>query len=77
MSKKLLGSSIDDSLKEEGIFEESQTQSITEVIAWQPAHAMKQKNISKAQMAARCLDEDNTAFFARVADWYNCGIRRH
>ncbi|HET7216207.1 MAG TPA: Fis family transcriptional regulator [Terriglobia bacterium] len=51
MSKKQMGSSIDDFLKEEGIFEESQAQAIKEVIAWQLAQAMKKKKISKARMA--------------------------
>ena len=51
MSKKHMGSSIDDFLKEEGIFEEAQTQAIKEVVAWQLAQAMKKKKISKARMA--------------------------
>ncbi len=51
MSKKHMGSSIDDFLKEEGIFEESQAQAVKEVIAWQLAQAMKKKKISKARMA--------------------------
>ena len=51
MSKKHMGSSIDGFLKEEGIFEESQTQAIKEVVAWQLAQAMKKKKISKARMA--------------------------
>ncbi|HKT11777.1 MAG TPA: Fis family transcriptional regulator [Terriglobia bacterium] len=51
MSKKHMGSSVDDFLKEEGIFEESQAQAIKEVIAWQLAQAMKKKKISKARMA--------------------------
>ena len=51
MSKKHMGSSIDDLLKEEGIFEEAQAQAIKEVIAWQLAEAMKRKKISKARMA--------------------------
>ena len=46
-----MGSSIDDFLKEEGIFEESQAQAVKEVIAWQLAEAMKQKKISKNKMA--------------------------
>jgi hypothetical protein len=33
--KKHMGSSIDDFLKEEGLFEEAQTQAIKEVVAWQ------------------------------------------
>jgi len=52
MSKKHLGSSIDDFLKEEGIFEETQAQAIKEVVAWQLAEAMKKKKISKNKMAA-------------------------
>ena len=52
MSKKHLGSRIDDFLKEEGIFEEAQAQAIKEVVAWQLAEAMKKKKISKARMAA-------------------------
>ena len=51
MSKKHMGSSIDDFLKEEGVFEEAQAQAIKEVVAWQLAEAMKKKKISKARMA--------------------------
>jgi phage-related protein len=52
MSKKNMGSSIDDLLKEEGIFEEAQAQAVKEVVAWQLTEAMKKKNISKNKMAA-------------------------
>lgn len=52
MSKKHMGSSIDDFLKEEGIFEEAQAQAIKEVVAWQLAETMKKRKISKARMAA-------------------------
>lgn len=51
MSKKHMGSSVDDFLKEEGIFEETQAQAIKEVIAWQLSQAMKERRISKARMA--------------------------
>ena len=51
MSKQHMGSSIDDFLKEEGIFEEAQAQAVKEVVAWQLAEAMKKKNISKNRMA--------------------------
>jgi len=51
MSRKHLGSGIDDFLKEEGIFEEAQTQAIKEVVAWQLAEAMKEQKISKNRMA--------------------------
>jgi antitoxin HicB len=49
MSKKNMGSSIDDFLKKENIFEEAQA--VKEVVAWQLAKAMKKKKISKARMA--------------------------
>ena len=51
MSKKHMGSSIDDFLKEEGIFEEAQVQAVKEVVAWQLAEAMRKKKISKARIA--------------------------
>ena len=51
MSRKHMGSSIDDFLKEEDIFEEAQAQAIKEVVAWQLAEAMKKKKISKNKMA--------------------------
>jgi antitoxin HicB len=51
MSKKHMGSGIDDFLKEEGIFEEAQAQAIKEVVAWQLAKAMKERRISKSKMA--------------------------
>ena len=49
MSMKHMGSSIDDFLKKEGIFEEAQT--VKKVVAWQLAKAMKEKKISKNRMA--------------------------
>jgi plasmid maintenance system antidote protein VapI len=51
MSKKHMGSSVDDFLKEEGIFEEAQAQAVKEVVAWQLAEAMRKKKISKKKMA--------------------------
>jgi antitoxin HicB len=53
MSKKHLGSGIDDFLKTEGIFEETQAQAVKEVVAWQLAEAMKKQKISKNKMAMR------------------------
>ena len=52
MSKKHMGSSVDDFFKEEGIFEDAQTQVVKEVVAWQLAEAMKKKKLSKNKMAA-------------------------
>jgi hypothetical protein len=51
MSKKHMGSSLDDFLREEGIFEEAQAQAVKEVVAWQLADAMKKKKISKNELA--------------------------
>jgi len=54
MSKKRnphMGSSLDDLLKQEGIFEELQVQAIKEVVAWQLEEAMKKKQVSKARLA--------------------------
>ena len=51
MSKKHLGSSIDDFLKEEGIFEEAQAQAVKEVVAWQLAQAMKKRKLTKSRLA--------------------------
>jgi antitoxin HicB len=50
--KNHMGSSIDDFLKEEGIFEEAQAQAVKEVVAWQLDEAMRKQKISKNKMAA-------------------------
>ncbi len=52
MRKKHIGSKLDDFLKDEGIYEETQAKAIKEVVAWQLAAAMKKRNISKARMAS-------------------------
>jgi predicted XRE-type DNA-binding protein len=46
-----MGSSVDDFLKEEGIFEEAQAQAVKEVVAWQLAEAMRKRKISKNKLA--------------------------
>jgi predicted XRE-type DNA-binding protein len=51
MSEKHMGSSIDDFLKEEGIFEEAQAQAVKEVVAWQLGESMRANKISKSRMA--------------------------
>ena len=50
--KSHMGSSIDDFLKEEVIFEEAQAHAVKEVVAWQLDEAMKKQKISKNKMAA-------------------------
>ena len=51
--KKHIGSSFEDFLKEQGIFEETTTQAVKRVLAWQVSETMKEKGISKLEMAKR------------------------
>jgi len=53
MSKKHIGSSFEDFLKEEGTFEETTTQAVKRILAWQVSEAMKKQSISKIEMAKR------------------------
>ena len=48
---KHMGSSLDDFLKEEGVFEEFQAAAIKKVIAWQVDKAMKAQQLTKVRMA--------------------------
>jgi antitoxin HicB len=50
---KHIGSSFDDFLKEDGIYEESHSIAIKRVLAWQIAQAMKEQHITKSKMAER------------------------
>jgi DNA-binding phage protein len=53
MSKKNqnLGSTLDDFLHEEGIYEAAKSEAVTRVISWQLAEEMRKKGITKVQMA--------------------------
>ena len=51
MSRKHHGSSLDEFLKEEGLYEEMQTVAIKEVIVWQLTDAMQERSLSKARLA--------------------------
>ncbi len=71
MTKKKgqIGSSFEDFLKEEGLYEETRATAVKRVLAWQLEQAMKIKHMSKNQMAKemntsrsqldRILDPDN------------------
>ncbi|NTW99497.1 MAG: XRE family transcriptional regulator [Geobacteraceae bacterium] len=48
-----IGSSLDDFLKEDGIYEECHTQAVKEVLAWQLEQAMKEEGLTKSAMAER------------------------
>ena len=45
------GSTLDDFLAEEVVLEEFQARAIKEVVAWQLAEAMRERNLSKNQLA--------------------------
>ena len=51
MSKQHRGSTLDDFLKEEGIFEEDQALAIKEVVVWQLTEAMRERSLSKSRLA--------------------------
>ena len=51
MSKKNFGSSLDDYLKGEGMFDEAQALAIKEVVVWQLTDAMEKQSLSKARLA--------------------------
>jgi antitoxin HicB len=73
MKCKHIGSSFDDFLKEEGIYEEATGHAIKRVIAWQLTEAMKAKKISKTEMASR-LKTSRTQV-ARFLDPENCSVQ--
>ncbi len=53
MKKKNIGSSFDSWLREEGIYEQATSNAIKRVLARQVADAMKERQLSKAEMAKR------------------------
>jgi antitoxin HicB len=53
MKTKHFGSSFEDFLREQGMHEEATSHALKRVIAWQLAEAMKEKKISKSEMARR------------------------
>lgn len=66
-----IGSSFDDFLQEEGIFEEVNAVAVKRVLAWQITQAMKAQNLTKTALAEkmhtsraslnRLLDEEDTS----------------
>jgi antitoxin HicB len=53
MKKKNIGSSVDSWFREDGIYEEVSSAAIKRVLARQVESAMKEKHVSKAEMARR------------------------
>jgi antitoxin HicB len=52
-SNKHIGSTLDEFLKEEGIYEDATTYAVKEILAWQVGKAMEEQGLSKAEMARR------------------------
>lgn len=71
MKNKHLGSSFDDFLEEEGLYSEVEAVAIKRVLAYQVQEMMKEKHLSKTEMASkmntsrssldRLLDPENTS----------------
>ena len=58
MSKKYMGSSIEDFLKAEGILEAAQAEAMKEVVAWQLAEGMKAPAITRNAFVSRRRREE-------------------
>jgi DNA-binding phage protein len=52
-SNPFWGSTLEDFLKEEGIYEAARTTAILRVVAWQLAQEMARQGLSKTELAAR------------------------
>jgi predicted XRE-type DNA-binding protein len=48
-----IGSTLDDFLKEEGIYEDATNYAVKRVLAWQVEKAMREQGLTKAEMARR------------------------
>lgn len=83
------GSSFDDFLREEGVYEKTQAVAIKRVLAWQLTEEMKKRKLTKTEMAKRMatsrsqldrlLDPENADVkldtLARAARAVNCELR--
>jgi antitoxin HicB len=73
MSKRNMGSSFDDFLKEDGIYEETHDIAVKRVIAWQIAQAMKAQHITKSNMGKR-MNTSRTQI-ERLLDPHNTSVQ--
>ena len=69
---KLIGSSLEDFLKEEGILEETRAVALKETLAWQVQQAMEKGKISKVEMARRM--NTSRAALDRLLDPCNASV---
>ena len=72
MNKKHIGSNFDDFLKEENLYEQVQAVAIKRVIAYQIIEEMKNKKLSKTEMANRM--KTSRAALERLLDPENASI---
>ena len=72
MRRENKGSTFDDWLKEEGIYEEVSAAAIKRVLARQIEHAMKEKQLSKAEVARRM--QTSRAALDRLLDAQNGSV---
>jgi len=70
--KGSIGSSFDEFLKEEGIYDQVETTAIKRVIAWQLEKAMKARRVTKAQLARQM--KTSRSQLDRLFDPANCGV---
>jgi DNA-binding Xre family transcriptional regulator len=72
MNENYIGSNFDDFLSEEGLLEETEAVAVKRVLAYQISELMKEKNISKAEMARRM--KTSRAALERLLDPENASV---
>ena len=72
MKKKNIGSNFDDFLREEKILEHAQAVAIKRVIAYQISEEMKQRKLSKTEMAGKM--KTSRAALERLLDPANASV---
>ena len=75
MKRENMGSSFDDWLREEGIYEKVTAAAIKRVLARQIEHAMKEEQLSKAELARRM--RTSRAALDRLLDPQNESLTLH
>ncbi|MBD2007000.1 MULTISPECIES: helix-turn-helix domain-containing protein [Cyanophyceae] len=70
-----IGSSLDDLLEEDGVLEEVEAVALKRVVAWKVSEIMREKGISKAEMAAEM--KTSRASLNRFLDPQNPSVTLH
>jgi antitoxin HicB len=87
MNENYIGSNFDDFLAEEGLLEETEAAAVKRVLAYQIGELMKEKKISKAEMARRMrtsraaldrlLDPENSSVTLQTMDKAAQSLGKH